>query len=254
MNKKMEWMEILAQDKNYGEEDFAKIVTDNCYKNSTLKDKIGAELMQYRNQLLKKMDTPNFDEGITIDNLQKWFLEPINKDGLEVLKNSMQYNYWTIEDLWNVCKNESIGVFTALCQININMKFYKGMKIYNFKGQIVNILNNEAYINEINFIKNDKQFDLMEFLHDIKDTTVPIALSKQIHRIRTDRMANATDFTLSKTNIEYLSSELYSNTVYNMLIQAMKINGWSLKELVQEALRLDMNLFMISGVPNRVMA
>lgn len=251
MNKNEKWLKILAEDKNFNQEDLNKIILDSCYSLKNYKNKIESELMTYRNQLLQQMNRPNFNEKMTKENLQKWFLEPINEQKFDYIKEDMKTNYWTIEELWDKCKEESIGILSASNLMNPNIKFYDGMRIYNVKGQTVNILNSTD-AKKINFIRSE--INLKELIASLKDTTVPIALGKQIHRIRTDRMANATDFTLSKTNVQFLSAELYSDTVYNMLVEAMQINNWSLKELVQESLRLDMNLFMISGVPNRVMA
>lgn len=250
--KNMEWLQILSKDKNYRENDFIKVVVDSCYSFNIYKDKIQSELMTYRNILLQQMDTPDFTKTLTKENLQKWFLEPIDKQKFDYIKEDMKLNYWTIKELWNKCREESIGILSASNLINTNIKFYDGMKIMH-KGHIVNILD-KYDVRQIEFIQNNANFNMKQFMYDLEMDTLPMALSHQQKVISKHRMESTTDFKLAKENIEYILAQHITNSAYNMLVQSMKTNHWSLKELVQESLRQDLNLFMISGVHNRVMA
>lgn len=249
MNEKMEWMKILAGNKNYSEEDFIKVVIDNCYKGSTLKNSIQKELMQYRNQLLKQMDAPNFNEEITRENVQKWFLEPISEANFDILMDLIEYNYWTIEELWQQCKAESIGIFTLVKCLNKNIKFEKGMKVFR-NAKLINELSTKNE-KQIGFIKNDELFNAPEFLNDLAYYSVPIALLKQVKKIRTKRIENTADYKLTKENVEYLLAEPMDNRDFEYITKGMKINKWTLKELLQEILKTGFNILCVVGCPNK---
>lgn len=120
-NKKREWLNLLEGNKNYNVTEFNNTVIENWC--DLYRDNISAGLMVYRHVLLKKMDTPNFTENFTVQDIQQWFLQPITKLEFKYIKELMQKNYWTIEELWTQCKHESIGIMTLVKCLNENMKF-----------------------------------------------------------------------------------------------------------------------------------
>lgn len=129
------------------------------------------------------------------------------------------------------------------------IKFYEGQKIYH-KGHVVNVISQGNALG-INYISNDPNFNMDEFMEAVEHYTAPIALTKQVIHIRNGRIKAATDFTLSKENMEYLSAELMPQAIYKLTVQKMKINHWTLEELVKESLRTGFNMFMLSGTLNK---
>lgn len=245
-NTRSGWLNILEKSENFSMEDLNNTVLKNW--TDTYRDNITAGLMTYRNQLLKQMDIPDFIEGITIENLQRWFLQPINEQELNYINELMKQNYWTIEELWVKCRNESIGIMTLVKCLNENVRFYDGMKIYH-KNKVVNILNKQ-HIDQIEFIRKDTDFNVVQFLlHDLEYYTVPIALAKQQHSIRARRMHEVTNLEVTKENIEYLMAEHIKNIDFEYIKQAMSINSWTLKSLIQKSLKTGFNFFLLVGCP-----
>ena len=106
---KKEWFTILSSCEGFNMTEFNIVIIKSCNPQKGL--------MLYRNQLLKQMKIPDFTQKMTIENLQKWFLEFINKRMFNYIKKLIKENKWTIKELWIRCKNESIGIMTlAKCQ------------------------------------------------------------------------------------------------------------------------------------------
>lgn len=238
MMNKNEWFELLAGAQNFDEGEFNNIVVANC---STQKG-----LMVYRNSLLKKMNAPDFTQPMTLDNMQQWFLEPITKQELHIIKKLIKDNYWTVKELWTKCREQSVGILTLAKCLNENVNFYNGMKIYH-KGQLVNVLE-KHHIRQIDFIRNDSSFDIVDFCYCLEHYTVPIALGHQQHNISRKRMQEATNFEVTKENVDYLTAEINTSAMYSYIKLAMEYNKWALEELIDTALKTDMNINVIVGV------